>query len=40
MKKYLAPEAEMIVLQSADCLTASFGNYSTQQDILDFGEDW
>ena len=40
MKKYMAPEAEAIVLQSADCLTASLGNYETQKDFLDFGEDW
>ena len=40
MKKYMTPEAEMIVLQTADCLTASLGNYNTQQDNLDFDAEW
>ena len=40
MKKYMAPEAEAIVLLSADCITTSLGNYNTQKDNLDFGEDW
>ena len=40
MKKYMAPEAEAIVLQSADCLTASLGDYGTQKDYLDFDAEW
>ena len=40
MKKYMAPEAEAIVLQSADCLTASLGDYNRQKDYLDFTEEW
>ena len=42
MKKYLAPEMEMIVLQSADCITSSngisVGDYEDpdQQDNLSF----
>ncbi len=40
MKKYMAPEAEAIVLQSADCLTTSLGDYTKQRDNLDFGADW
>ena len=37
MKKYITPEIEMIVLQSADCITFTSGDYATQQDELDFG---
>ena len=37
MKKYNAPEIELIVLQSADCITFDSGNYGTQMDELDFG---
>ncbi len=40
MKKYTAPEAEAIVLQSADCITFSVGNYALQRDTLDYGENW
>ena len=36
MKKYIAPEAEAIVLQSADCLTASPYDYSTHKDEMSF----
>ncbi len=40
MKKYIAPDVEMIVLLSAeDCLVTS-ANYGTKMDDLDFGEDW
>ena len=39
MKKYIAPEMEMIVLQSADSITNfSSGDYATQQDELNFSE--
>ena len=40
MKKYIAPEAEAIVLLSADCLTASYtlGVYGEDNDSLDFGD--
>ena len=39
MKKYTTPEIEMIVLQSADCITFTSGDYTdiNQQDELDFG---
>ena len=37
MKKYTTPEIEMIVLQSADCITFNSGDYNTQKDELDFG---
>ena len=37
MKKYTTPEIEMIVLQSADCITFTSGDYESQQDTLDFG---
>ena len=40
MKKYTTPEIEMIVLQSADCITFDSGNYNDplQQDSLNFDE--
>ncbi len=41
MKKYIAPEAEaMILLSAEDCLTISVGDYNNdkQWDNLDFGE--
>ena len=39
MKKYTTPEIEMIVLQSADCITFNSGDYTNtnQLDTLDFG---
>ena len=40
MKKYMAPEAEAIVLQSADCVTASVYDYDTHKDELSFDEMW
>ena len=42
MKKYVNPEIEMIVLQSADCITLSLNEYSNpdKQDSVDFSEFW
>ena len=40
MKKYVNPEIEMIVLQSADCITLSVADYSTDKDAVDFSEFW
>lgn len=39
MKKYIAPEAEAIVLLSADCITASLTDYANFKDSLDFADD-
>ncbi len=40
MKKYIAPDVEMIVLLSAeDCLVTST-TYDQGRDDLDFGADW
>lgn len=38
MKKYLAPNVEMIAFQSADCITFSRNeaNYATQKDSFSF----
>ena len=42
MKKYVNPEIEMIVLQSADCITLSVGSYDNaeQQDSVNFSTFW
>ena len=38
MKKYNAPEIELIVLQSSDCMSFDSGTYGIQMDELDFGQ--
>lgn len=38
MKKYEKPVIEMIVLQSADCITFDSGIYGTNVDEMDFGD--
>ena len=36
MKKYNRPEIEMIVLQSADCITFDSATYGNKMDSIDF----
>ena len=44
MRKYVNPEIELIVLQSADCITLSEGSVSsdpdTDKDVVNFSTFW